>query len=95
MLTNSSYFGNKDKYFSDNINYLSSIRENKDYRNKLIYNINDNKVQNLNMSKISQNKNQYITYEPLNNSEKEQDVKSYNNIRKSIIKEEKVMMLLF
>ena len=89
MLTNSSYFGNKDKYFSDNINYLSSIRENKDYRNKLIYNINDNKVQNLNMSKISQNKNQYITYEPLNNSEKEQDVKSYNNIRKSIIKEEK------
>ena len=89
MLTNSSYFGNKDKYFSDNINYLSSIRENKDYRNKLIYNINDNKVQNLNMSNISQNKNQYITYEPLNNSEKEQDVKSYNNIRKSIIKEEK------
>ena len=89
MLSNSSYFGKKDKYFSDNINYLSSIRENKDYRNKLIYNINDNKVQNSNMNKIHHNKNQYITYEPLNDSEKDQDVKSYNSIRKSIIKEEK------
>lgn len=89
MLTNSSYFGSKDKYFSDNINYLSSIRENKDYRNKLIYNINDNKVQNSNMNKIPQHKNQYITYEPLNDSGKEKDAKSYNNIRKSIIKEEK------
>ena len=89
MLTNSSYFGSKDKYFSDNINYLSSIRENKDYRNKLIYNINDNKVQNSNMNKIPQHKSQYITYEPLNDSGKEKDAKSYNNIRKSIIKEEK------
>ena len=89
MLSNSSYFGKKDKYFSNNINYLSNIRENKDYRNKLIYNINDIEAQNSNMNKIPQNKNQYITFEPLNDSEKDQDIKSYNSIRKSIIKEEK------
>ena len=41
------------------------------------------------MNKIPQHKSQYITYEPLNDSGKEKDAKSYNNIRKSIIKEEK------
>lgn len=89
MLTNSSYFGKKDKYFSNNINYFSSMRENRDYRNKLIYNINDNKAQNSNMNKIPQNKNQYLTFESLNESGKDQEVKSYNSIRKSIINEEK------
>ena len=89
MLTNSSYFGKKDKYFPDNINYLSSIRENKDFRNKLIYNINGNKIQNSNMNQIPQNKNHYNAYEPLNETDKDQEVKSYNNIRKSIISEGK------
>jgi len=89
MLTNSSYFGKKDKYFPDNINYLSSIRENKDFRNKLIYNINGNKIQNSNMNQIPQNKNHYNAYEPLNEADKDQEVKSYNNIRKSIISEGK------
>jgi len=89
MLTNSSYFGQKDKYFPDNINYLSSIRENKDFRNKLIYNINGNKIQNSNMNQIPQNKNHYNAYEPLNEADKDQEVKSYNNIRKSIISEGK------
>ena len=77
------------KYFSNNINYFSSMRENRDYRNKLIYNINDNKAQNSNMNKIPQNKNQYLTFESLNESGKDQEVKSYNSIRKSIINEEK------
>jgi len=89
MLTNSSYFGKKDKYFPDNINYLSSIRENKDFRNKLIYNINGNKIQNSNMNQIPQNKNHYNAYEPLNEADKDQEIKSYNNIRKSIISEGK------
>ena len=88
MYTN-IYQMKKDKYDEDKGTYISSVRQNNNYQEKLISYNDLNKNSNLNLPL----KQEYINYEQLNSSSKEKELKNYTNnsnaIKKSLIIEDK------